>query len=132
VAVWAAHAGRNDAPKYILGESYGGFRAVKVAEALQEDQGTIISGIVMVSPLLEGALQFGATRFALGAALQLPSLAAAELERRNAYTPAALADIERFAFGEYLTTLAGPPPQGDKATAFYQRVADLTGLPVDV
>ena len=33
---------------------------------------------------------------------------------------------------DYLTTLAGPPPQGDAARAFYQRVAELTGLPLDV
>ena len=33
---------------------------------------------------------------------------------------------------EYLTTLAGRPPTGDKAKAFYGRVAEMTGLPVDV
>ena len=56
-------------PKYLLGESYGGFRAAKVARALQQDQGIAVSGIVMVSPMLEGAFQFGGDRFALGAAL---------------------------------------------------------------
>ncbi len=35
----------------------------------------------MVSPLMEGSFTFGGTRFALGAAMQIPSLAAAELER---------------------------------------------------
>ena len=29
-------------------------------------------------------------------------------------------------------TLAGRPPTGDKAKAFYGRVAEMTGLPVDV
>jgi carboxypeptidase C (cathepsin A) len=33
---------------------------------------------------------------------------------------------------DYLTTLAGRPPTGDAAKAFYGRVATLTGLPVDV
>ena len=33
---------------------------------------------------------------------------------------------------DYLTTLAGPPPRGDAARAFYGRVAALTGLPLDV
>ena len=37
----------------------------------------------MLSPLLEAAFHFGGDRFALGAALQLPSLAAAELERKG-------------------------------------------------
>jgi carboxypeptidase C (cathepsin A) len=87
---------------------------------------------VMLSPLLEGSLLFGADRFALGAALQLPSLAAAELERRNAFSKPAVQSAEQFALGEYLTTLAGPLPVGAAAEAFYQRVAQLTGLPLDV
>jgi carboxypeptidase C (cathepsin A) len=132
IALYVANSGRSASPKYLLGESYGGFRAAKVARTLQEEQGIIISGIVMVSPLLEAGLQFGANRFALGAALQLPSLAAAELERRNAFTPAALAEAERFAMTEYLTTLAGPAPEGEAAKAFYARVAKYTGLPVDL
>jgi len=50
--------------------------------------------------------------------------------RRN--TPQALAEAERFALTDYLTTLAGAAPEGDAARAFYQRVAQMTGLPVDV
>jgi carboxypeptidase C (cathepsin A) len=82
--------------------------------------------------LLESAPQFGANRFALGAALQLPSLAAAELDRRNRYTDEALAAAERFAMTEYLVTLAGSPPQGAMAQKFYARVAEISGLPVDI
>jgi carboxypeptidase C (cathepsin A) len=91
----------------------------------------VTSGILMLSPLLEGAFQFGGDRFALGAALQLPSLAAAELERKGQFSPDALAQAEHFALTDYLTTLAGPPLQGDAAKAFYARVADMTGLSVD-
>jgi carboxypeptidase C (cathepsin A) len=98
---------------------------------LQRDQGIAVNGIVMVSPLLEGWLTFGEEHSALRAALQLPSLAAAELQRKNAYSPAALAEAEKFAKGEYLTTLAGAPPQGPGGKAFYDRVAQLTGLPVE-
>ena len=131
VALYLAKNGRLSSPKYLLGESYGGFRAAKLARALQREQGILVSGIVMVSPMLEGAFQFGGKNFALGAALYLPSLAATELERRGALTPAALADAERFAMTDYLTTLAGPPPQGEAARTFYDRVAQLTGLPAD-
>ena len=66
----------------------------------------------MVSPMLEGAFQFGGDRFALGAAFSLPALAAAELERTQAMSQEALAEAERFAMTEYLVTLAGRPPQG--------------------
>jgi carboxypeptidase C (cathepsin A) len=132
IALYVANNNRANSPKYILGESYGGFRAAKVARALQRDQGIAISGIVMLSPLLEGALTFGGTRFALGAALQLPSLAAAELERKGTFSKEKLAEAERFALNEYLTTLAGPAPMGDAARAFYARVAQISGLPEEV
>jgi carboxypeptidase C (cathepsin A) len=131
IALYLAKTGRSDAPKYLLGESYGGFRAAKVAQALQREQGITVSGVIMVSPLIEGGLIFGGSRFALGAALQLPSLAAAELERKGAFSKEALAEAERFALTDYLATLAGPRPTGDAARNFYARVAQLTGLPED-
>jgi carboxypeptidase C (cathepsin A) len=132
VALYLAKNGRAGSPKYILGESYGGFRAAKVAQALQREQGIAISGVVMVSPLIDGGLTFGGSRFALGAALQLPSLAAAELERKGTFTKEALAEAEKFALTDYLMTLAGPRPQGEAARAFYRRVAEISGLPEDV
>jgi carboxypeptidase C (cathepsin A) len=132
VALYVNNNQRSASPKYLLGESYGGYRAAKVARALKRDQGITISGITMLSPLLESSLIFGGTRFALGAALHLPSLAAAELERRGEFTRQRLAEAEHFALHEYLTTLAGPRPTGEAAGAFYERVATMTGLPVDV
>jgi carboxypeptidase C (cathepsin A) len=132
IMLYLSKNGRSGSPKYLLGESYGGFRAAKVARALQREHGIAVAGIVMVSPLVEGSLIFGGTRFALGAALQLPSLAAAELERKGAFSKEALAAAERFALTDYLTTLAGPPPTGHAALAFYTRVAEITGLPPEV
>jgi carboxypeptidase C (cathepsin A) len=132
IALYVANNQRSASPKYLLGESYGGFRAAKVAQALRREQGISISGITMVSPLVESALIFGGTRFALGAALQLPSLAAAELERKGEFSKERIAEAERFALTEYLSTLAGPPPKGEDARAFYARVADMTGLPVEL
>ncbi|TIX91597.1 carboxypeptidase [Rhizobium sp. P44RR-XXIV] len=132
IALYVSHNGRAVSPKYILGESYGGFRSVKVANSLREDQGILISGIVMLSPLLEGRYVFGGSDDALGAALELPSLAAAELERQNAFSDKAVRDAQAFALSEYLPALAGPPPSGDAGRAFYGRVAKLTGIPEDV
>ncbi|MGB6079661.1 MAG: carboxypeptidase [Xanthobacteraceae bacterium] len=132
IALYLSHQGRTGSPIYLLGESYGGFRAAKVASALSDEQGIVVSGIVMLSPLLDGALTFGGNRLALGAALQLPSLAAAERERRNAFSLKNQQAAEHFALTDYLTMLAGPAPTGPDADAFYQRVADITGLPRDV
>ncbi len=132
IALYVAEHGLTAAPKYLLGESYGGFRAAKVARALQQGQGIVASGIVMLSPLLDGGLTFRAGRSALSAALLLPAIAATELDRQGRFTPQALAEAERFAMTDYLVTLAGPPPEGDAATAFYAKVAAMTGLPPEV
>src|SRR5262249_60963103 len=89
IALYLAKNGRGNSPKYILGESYGGFRAAKVAQVLQHDRGIMVSGIVMVSPIVEGGLTFGSNRSALSAALQLPSLAAAALRRKGGFSQTA-------------------------------------------
>ena len=132
IALYVARNGRANSPKYLLGESYGGFRAAKVASALREDQGILVSGIIMLSPLIEGEFVFGASDDPFAAALQLPSLAAAQLERRNAFSEAGVREAEDFAIRTFLPTLAGPPPTGEAAHAFYGKVADLTGIPIDV
>jgi carboxypeptidase C (cathepsin A) len=131
IALYVGKNGRGSSPKYILGESYGGFRAAKVAGDLQSDQGIAVTGILMVSPMLEGAFQFGGDRFALGAAMQLPSLAAAEMERKGTFSKDTLAQAEHFALTDYLSALAGPPLQGDAAKSFYARVAQMTGISAD-
>jgi carboxypeptidase C (cathepsin A) len=132
IALYIAKNNRTDSPKYLFGESYGGFRAAKVARALQREQGINTAGIVMLSPMLEGWLTFGDDESALRAALELPSLAAAALERKNTFSAGALAAAEKFAMTDYLTTLAGASPQGEAGRAFYGKVAQMSGLPLDV
>lgn len=131
ISLYVQRNERLASPKYLLGESYGGFRAAKVASALKKDQGILVAGIVMLSPLIEGQLLFGATDYPLGAALQLPSLAAAELERHNAFDLEVVDNAEKFAMGEYMQKLAGPEPKGEDADRFYRRIAELTGIPAD-
>jgi carboxypeptidase C (cathepsin A) len=131
IALYVAKNNRAASPKYLFGESYGGLRAAKTARALQREQGIAVSGIVMLSPLLEGWLTFGDDGSALRSALELPSLAAANLEHSGTFNADALARAEKFAMGDYLTTLAGPPPQGVAAETFYARVAQVSGLSLD-
>ena len=131
IALYVAHNSRAASPKYLLGESYGGFRAAKVARALQNDQGIIVSGIVMVSPMIEASYTLGSRNDALSAALQFPSLVAAQMDRTGTFSPQAMAEAEQFAITEYLSTLAGPTLTGDKAQAFYRKIARMTGLKPD-
>ncbi len=129
IALYAQKNGRLPSPKYIVGESYGGFRAIKVASALKEIQGMLVSGILMVSPMIEGRFLWSARDDPLTAALRLPSLAAAELEKKNKFDQNRVMEAERFAMTDYLVTLAGPSPQGEPADALYSRVSALTGIP---
>lgn len=131
IALYVARNGRTASPKYLLGESYGGFRSAKVARALQGEQGIVVTGIVMVSPLLEASLQWPGPRDALVAALHFPSLVATELERNNRFTPARLAEAERFAMTDYLASIAGPRIHGEKSQALFARIAQYTGLTVE-
>jgi len=131
IALYTARNGRSGAPKFILGESYGGFRAVKIARALQNEHGIVPSGLVLVSPLIESSLLWGGQQFALGAALGFPSLVASHLERTGTATPEEMAEAERFALTDYLAALAGRPPSGEKAKALYDTIARMTGIPFE-
>ena len=128
ISLWLIKNNRTPSPKFVVGESYGGVRSVKVARALEEDQNVILNGIVMVSPLLEE--QYFFSDDPLTYAFTLPTLAAAALERSHQFSPAKVDAAYAYALGPYLSTIAGAPPQGDEAQAFYQKVADLTGLPL--
>ena len=88
--VIALYIAKNEAQRLTeisVGRELRRLPAAKVARALLQDQGVAVSGIVMVSPMLEGAFQFGGDRFALGAAFSLPALAAAELEAHASHEP---------------------------------------------
>lgn len=131
IALYTQKNSRLASPKYLVGESYGGFRAAKVASALKDRQGILVSGVMMISPMIEGRFLWGADDDAMSAALRLPSLAAAELERRTAFDPKLVNDAERFGLTDYLVTLAGPPLQGALADSFHARVSSLTGIPFE-
>lgn len=132
IALYTQKNNRLSSPKYLAGESYGGFRAAKVAKALKDSQGILVSGIVMVSPMIDGRFLMAADTDPVTAALQLPSLAAAELERKGEFSAEKVQSAETYAMSTYLVSLAGPAPSGTEAEALYARVSALTGLPVDI
>jgi carboxypeptidase C (cathepsin A) len=127
ITLWLGRNNRTKSPKFVVGESYGGIRSIKVARALQASQSIVLNGIVMVSPLLEE--QYFFTDDPLTYAFSLPTLAASWLERQHKLTPQAADAAYAYATGPYVATLDGPPPTGDAARAFYQKLSDLTGVP---
>src|SRR6202023_761384 len=50
---WLSANKRLASPKFLVGESYGGFRAPKLARRLQDDEGIGVAGLVLISPVLD-------------------------------------------------------------------------------
>jgi carboxypeptidase C (cathepsin A) len=124
---WLDRADRNTSPKYLLGESYGGFRGPRLARRLESQQGVGLSGMVLLSPLLDTNVESGfANPFSV--VDRLPSIVAAARAKHGPVTRADLADVERYAATDYLADfLRG---LGDHAAVdrMSERVAALTGL----
>ena len=109
IALYVAKNSRSASPKYLLGESYGGFRAAKVARALQQRPGHRrhrhrhgVAAARSVVPVGQLAISRSAPR------CNSRRWSATELERTKKFTPEALAEAERFAMNEYLTDARRP------------------------
>jgi carboxypeptidase C (cathepsin A) len=127
---WLEKYDRLLSPKFVAGESYGGIRGPKIVRNLQTQQGVGVRGLIMVSPL------FDYRDFSGSSLLQymytLPSMAAvareAKGEGKGAVTRADLADVERYAQGEYLTDLVKGQADKEATTRLADKVAALTGI----
>ncbi len=117
---------RLNSPVYLVGESYGGFRAARLAQSLANDEGIAAAGVMLISPVIEFRLMTGDRFDVLSWALRLPSYAAVARESKGAITPETLADAERFAMTDYLVGLAAAPQA--MPDHFYDRIAEVTGL----
>ena len=134
IRLYLIDAARMSSPVFLTGESYGGFRAATITRALQKTGGISPSGLVLISPALEFALLHGEDYFPLPWALALPSYAAVNLESTGVTGGEELSDAlkeaERYALSDYLVQLASGAAEGGAAAS--EKVAELTGLPVDV
>jgi carboxypeptidase C (cathepsin A) len=133
IRLYLAQTGRTGSPVFLAGESYGGFRAALLARTLQEDIGISPSGIVLISPALEFMLVRPDEFDPLHWALELPSLAAVRLSSEGVTGTALrerLREVEDYALGDYLAALAGGLEHGGRVAS--QRVAEITGLPLDL
>ena len=125
---WLDKSGRIASPKYLLGESYGGFRAPRLAQRLAEHDGVGLQGLVMVSPLLDYGNRSGALDL-LGFAVDLPSMAAAaRAQHGQPVTRADLADAEAYASGAFLTDVLRGVADPAAVDRVVDRVSQLTGI----
>ncbi|WP_306706879.1 S10 family peptidase [Azospirillum isscasi] len=133
VRLWLTRNGRWESPKFLVGESYGGFRIAKMANRLIDDTGIAVNGLIMVSPVVDFATIRGGGL--LVPALRLPSYAAsAAAGGLVPGTPEQAAEAaERYALGGYLTGLAGLDyRRTGAARGFFAEVARTTGLPEEL
>lgn len=124
---WLAANKRLESPKFIVGESYGGFRAPKLAQRLQEAEGVGVSGLVLVSPVLDFGWFEGGNN-PLTYAMRLPSQAAAARGLSSADPRAALADAEAYAAGPYIIDLLRGERDPQALARMAEKVAAFTGL----
>jgi len=127
VRKWIEKAGRQVSPKFIAGESYGGFRAPKLARKLMSD-GVGISGLVMVSPVLDFGWRGNGRHMPNNWIARLPSMAAAAREANAPFDREALREVERYASGEYLQDLMRGERDAAAVDRMTPRVAAYTRL----
>jgi carboxypeptidase C (cathepsin A) len=132
---WTEANGRTASPKYLAGESYGGFRVPKITHELQTNQGFGINGMILISPVLDFARrQHGGALSHVGL---LPSYAATAMIARAAekagktVTRSDLAPVEAYARGAFLTDLVKGRSDPHAVKRLSERVAELTGLDKD-
>jgi len=130
---WLERNRRLRSRKYLMGESYGGYRVPRIALHLQTRIGVGVNGMFLVSPYLDPAAGDDATDLSpLRWMIDLPSMAAARLEREGRLTAEAMAPIEQYARTQFLTDLLAGRSDPGARQRLVDRVTELTGLPRDL
>ena len=125
---WLNKNGRLASPKYIAGESYGGFRGPRIAHYLQTRQGVGVSGVVLVSPYLDGNFDNDDATSPMPWVIRLPSMAAAKLEREGKLTPQTLQAAEDYARGDFVTDYMKGVRDEAATGRITSRMVELTGV----
>jgi carboxypeptidase C (cathepsin A) len=103
---WLRLNDRTLSPKYLIGESYGGYRVPRLAAYLQSEMGIGVSGITLVSPAIDPGALSGTASDALNPLswmINLPSMAAIAKEHAGQpTTPVSMAPVELYARTEFV------------------------------
>jgi len=124
---WIEKSGRQTSSKFIVGESYGGFRAPQLAVKLNE-QGVGVNGLVLISSPLDFGWRGNGGHSPLGWVVRLPSMAAAVRDEKAPFDREALREVERYAAGGYLQELLRGERDSAAVERITARIAPLTGL----
>ncbi len=127
VRKWLLANDRLAGPKFIVGESYGGFRAPKLAHRLESSEGVGIDGLVMISPVLDFTW-FQNPDNPAAYATRLPSLVAAARGLKGPNSRSRLQEAEAYASGSYLVDLYRGLRDAAALKRMSTSIAALTGL----
>lgn len=125
---WLVKNDRLESRKYLVGESYGGFRGPRVTYYLQSQLGVAMNGVVLVSPYLNPTIEQNGDLSPLPWLVTLPSITAANLERQGKLTPEAMKGVIDYTLGDYLTTLVHGRSDQAATDAMIKKVTEMTGL----
>jgi carboxypeptidase C (cathepsin A) len=126
---WLLKNGRMASPKYMAGESYGGYRVPRITYFLQTRLGVGVNGMVMVSPYLEPPMDQAPNFSPMTWVTTLPSMAAANYERQGKpLSPAQMAEVEAYARGEFVTDLMKGRRDPEAVSRLVGKVTGYTGL----
>jgi carboxypeptidase C (cathepsin A) len=125
---WLVKNDRLSSRKYLVGESYGGFRGPRITHYLQSQLGVAMNGVVLVSPYLNPTIENNGDLSPLPWMMTLPSITAAHLEREKKLTPEAMADVIAYTQGEYATTLLKGRSDEAATQKMIAKVTEMTGL----
>jgi carboxypeptidase C (cathepsin A) len=125
---WLVLNDRLASRKYLVGESYGGFRGPRITHYLQSQLGVALNGVVLVSPYLNPEQDANGEMSPLPWMMTLPSITAAHLERENKLTADAMAGVIAYTRGEYATTLLAGRSDEAAQQKMIQKVTEMTGL----
>ena len=125
---WLVKYDRLTSRKYLIGESYGGFRGPRITYYLQSQLGIAMNGVVLVSPYLNPTIEQNGDLSPIPWMVTLPSITAANLEREKKLTPEAMADVIAYAEGEYATTLIHGYSDKPAMEKMIAKVTQMTGL----
>jgi carboxypeptidase C (cathepsin A) len=125
---WLVKNDRISSRKYLVGESYGGFRGPRITYFLQSQLGVAMNGVVLVSPYLNPTIEDNGDISPIPWMVTLPPITAANLERQHKLTPQAMADVIAYTRGEYATDLLKGRSDPESTQRIIKHVTELTGL----
>lgn len=123
IRLWLEQSHRMSSPKFVVGESYGGFRGPRLVRALAAEQRVGVRGMTLISPILDYGNRSGSLSV-IDWMEQLPSLVASERARKAPVSRADMKDVEDYAQTDYVVDLL----RGEDPASLARRKAKLAEL----